>query len=165
MFNRIQSFLHNITLARQEKDFAADDLRVAVAALCFQVMEADGQISNSELTRVRQLLGEHYALNGTKLEALLEAGQDAGKEAVDYYRFTTDIRRHLDEDHRVELIGILWDIVYADGERSEMEDHVIWRIADLLGISGRDRVLQRQQAASRTRTPAVEEDEKDKDAV
>ena len=52
---------------------------------------------------------------------------------------------------------MLWDIVYADGERSEMEDHVIWRIADLLGVSGRDRVLQRQVAAARS--DAVEEAE------
>ena len=52
---------------------------------------------------------------------------------------------------------MLWDIVYADGERSEMEDHVIWRIADLLGVSGRDRVLQRQVAAARS--DAVEDTE------
>ncbi|MNL74576.1 Tellurite resistance protein TerB [compost metagenome] len=82
---------------------------------------------------------------------------------MDYYRFTTDIRRHLDETKRVELIGILWDIVYADGERSEMEDHVIWRIADLMGVSVRDRVLQRQQAA--TRTTNIKESENDENAV
>ncbi|MNL86338.1 Tellurite resistance protein TerB [compost metagenome] len=44
---------------------------------------------------------------------------------------------------------MLWEIVYADGERSEMEDHVIWRIADLLGVSGRDRVLKRREVAAR----------------
>ena len=30
-----------------------------------------------------------------------------------------------------------------------MEDHVIWRIADLLGVSGRERILKRQEAAAR----------------
>jgi len=82
---------------------------------------------------------------------------------VDYYRFTTDIRRHLNEQERVELIGILWDIVYADGERNEMEDNVIWRIAELLGVSVRDRVLQRQQVASHKHLEG--NDEADADAI
>ncbi len=162
MFNQIQSFIQNL-VGQHADEFSPDDLRVAVAALCFQVMEADGTVSKSERGRLREILHDYYHLDAGKLDALLAAGQEAGKEAVDYYRFTTDIRRHLDEEQRVELIGILWDIVYADGERSEMEDHVIWRVADLLGVSVRDRVLQRQQAA--TRSGPAEESENEDDAV
>lgn len=162
MLNRIQSFFQT-RVGPHTDDFSPDDLRVAVAALCFQVMEADGTVSKSERNRLREILQDYYHLDSGKLDALLAAGQEAGKEAVDYYRFTIDIRRHLDEDQRIELIGILWDIVYADGERSEMEDHVIWRVADLLGVSARDRVLQRQQAA--TRSLPSEESENDEDAV
>lgn len=162
MLNRIQSFFQTL-VGQHTDDFSPDDLRVAVAALCFQVMEADGTVSKSERHRLREILQDYYHLDSGKLDALLAAGQEAGKEAVDYYRFTIDIRRHLDEDQRIELIGILWDIVYADGERSEMEDHVIWRVADLLGVSARDRVLQRQQAA--TRSLPSEESENDENAV
>ncbi len=162
MLSKIQSFLQNL-VGEDTDEFSPDDLRVAVAALCFQVMEADGTVSRMERDRLREILQDYYDLDAGKLDALLAAGLEAGKEAVDYYRFTTDIRRHLDEDQRVELIGILWDIVYADGERSEMEDHVIWRVADLLGVSVRDRVLQRQQAA--TRSGPAEESEIRDDAV
>ena len=89
-------------------------------------------------------------LEGAQLEELLDAGPEGReREAVDYYRFTTDLKRHLNEAERQQLVGILWDIVYADGDRSEMEDHVIWRIADLLGVSGRDRVNERRDAVTR----------------
>ena len=30
-----------------------------------------------------------------------------------------------------------------------MEDHAIWRIADLLGVSGRERIMKRQEVAER----------------
>ncbi|GAK71330.1 TerB family tellurite resistance protein [Agrobacterium rubi] len=163
MLERIQSFFHTLTQGSASEDFAPDDLRVAIAALCFQVMEADGTVSKVERQRLRELLHEHYDLSSSKLDALMDAGREAGREAVDYYRFTADIRRHLDEEKRIELIGILWDIVYADGERNEMEDHVIWRVADLLGVSVRDRVLQRQQAA--THVNISDESENQKDAV
>lgn len=161
MLERIQSFFQNLAHGSSSKEFQPDDLRVAIAALCFQVMEADGTVSKVERQRLRELLQEHYGLSSGKLDALMEAGLEAGKEAVDYYRFTTDIRRHLDEDQRIELIGILWDIVYADGERNEMEDHVIWRVADLLGVSVRDRVLQRQQAEGHKTVAGESENEKD----
>jgi len=151
MLDRIQAFLHTLTAPHHTEDFAPDDPRVAFVALCFQVMEADGNVSEKEQQKFRLLLRERYDLTDDRLKALIEAGREAGSEAVDYYRFTTDLRRHLlNEDDRVELLGILWDIVYADGQRSEIEDHVIWRIADLLGVSARDRVLQRQQAAARS---------------
>ncbi|AYG67666.1 MULTISPECIES: TerB family tellurite resistance protein [unclassified Rhizobium] len=156
MFERFQEFLHNLTQDNPRSGFAPDDPRVAVAALCIQVMEADGKIENSEKKRLRKLLKDQYGLDGRQLEALIAAGQEAESEAVDYYRFTSDLKRHLDGAQRLELLGILWDIVYADGERSEMEDHAIWRIADLMGISDRERIMKRQEAASRAPGSRVE---------
>ncbi len=150
MFDRIQAFLQTLTSRSDTREFAPDDPRVAFVALCFQVMEADGHVSESEQKRFRDLLRERYDLTEDRLKALIAVGRDAGSQAVDYYRFTSDLRRHLvNEENRVELLGSLWDLVYADGKRNEIEDHVIWRIADLLGVSSRERVLQRQQAAAR----------------
>jgi uncharacterized tellurite resistance protein B-like protein len=149
MFERLQEFFQNLTADQPRSDFAPDDPRIAVAALCIQVMEADGKVEESEKKKLRKLLRDQYGLDGRKLDALIAAGEEAESEAVDYFRFTSDLKRHLSNEQRLELIGILWDIVYADGERSEMEDHAIWRIADLLGISGRERIMKRQEAAAR----------------
>ena len=91
----------------------------------------------------------------------MAAGLEAESTAVDYFRFTSDLKRHLNTEQRLELIGILWDIVYADGERSEMEDHVIWRIADLLGVSSRERIQKRQEAAARVTNAQVVQDDGD----
>jgi uncharacterized tellurite resistance protein B-like protein len=44
---------------------------------------------------------------------------------------------------------MMWQIVYADGRRTEFEDNVIWRAADLLGISSRERIELRQSVAER----------------
>ncbi|MCO5733568.1 TerB family tellurite resistance protein [Rhizobium sp. SSA_523] len=149
MFDRILDFFHDITGDRPTDMFAPDDPRVAFVALCFQVMEADGRVSEDEKARLHDLLRHRYALDKAHLASLIETGRTAGSEAVDYYRFTSDLKRHLDPDECVALVGVLWDLVYADGERSEMEDHVIWRIANLLGVSARDRVLERQKVAIR----------------
>ena len=47
---------------------------------------------------------------------------------------------------------MMWELVYADGQVSEFEDNVVWRAADLLGVSSRDRIdLKHRVAARRTR--------------
>ena len=46
------------------------------------------------------------------------------------------------------IVEMMWQLVYADGRLNEFEDNVIWRAADLLGISSRDRIALRRQVAS-----------------
>ncbi len=153
MLERLQSFFQSLASNRPAGEIAPDDPLIAVAALCIQVMEADGIVLDVETKRLRELLSEQYGLDKAKLDAVLQAGHRAESEAVDYYRFTSDLKRTLDEDQRHQLIGVLWDIVYADGQRNELEDHVVWRVADLLGVSDRERVQQRMDAAARADNP------------
>src|SRR5690606_19997665 len=138
MFERLQHFLASLS-GDAKPTFAADDPRVAVMALCIQVMEADGQVLEVERKALRARFKEFYGVDEAELDALVAAGSDAESEAIDFFRFTSELKRQLTEEQRVGLIGLLWEIVYADGNRSEMEDHAIWRIADLLGVSGRER--------------------------
>ncbi|MEY9097317.1 putative tellurite resistance protein B-like protein [Sinorhizobium fredii] len=113
MFERFRTFLEELKgpAARIDKD----DPRIAVIGLCFQVMEADGAIRSSERRKMRKLIKEHYKLDDAALNALVAAGETAESEAIDFYRFTAEIKRRLSEEQRVELVGMLWDIVYADG--------------------------------------------------
>jgi len=71
------------------------------------------------------------------------------REAVDFYYFTSVLKRTLDDDGRQKIVGMLWDIAFANGPVDEFEENTIWRIAELLGVSTRDRVL-RQRVAGQT---------------
>lgn len=149
MFERFRAFLESLTEATSPAVIEAGDPRIAVMALCIQVMDADGETLDSERKKVRGMIKDHYQLDDSTLDALIAAGENAESQAIDFFRFTSDIKRHFSEEQRIDLIGMLWEIVYADGKRSEMEDHVIWRIADLLGVSGRDRIIKRQEVAAK----------------
>jgi len=103
MFERFQEFFQNLTTDHPKSGIAPDDPRIAVAALCIQVMEADGKVENSEKKKLRKLLKEQYGLDGRQLDALIAAGQEAENEAVDYFRFTSDLKRHLDSNQRIDM--------------------------------------------------------------
>jgi uncharacterized tellurite resistance protein B-like protein len=42
---------------------------------------------------------------------------------------------------------MMWQVVFADGEVSEFEDNLVWRAADLLGVSREERIALRQRVA------------------
>ncbi len=148
MFDRVISFLRDMPLSSSGRNpERGDDPRVAAAALLFHVMNADGVRQDSEWDRVKQLLAETYNLSGADLEALVKAGETADNEAIDLYTFTSVLKRHLDEDERIAFIRLLWDVVYADGVVHELEDNMLWRVAELIGVERRDRILTRQDAA------------------
>jgi tellurite resistance protein len=79
------------------------------------------------------------------------------REAVDLYRFTSVLKRRLDEDGRKQVIGMLWDMAHADGTVHEFEENVVWRVAELLGVSTRERVeLRREAREAMDQPPAVD---------
>jgi uncharacterized tellurite resistance protein B-like protein len=89
-----------------------------------------------------------FSLDQTAANELIVAATEAEREAVDLYRFTRLINRTLDEAGRQRIVEMLWEMALADGNVTEFEDNLIWRAADLLGISGRTRIELRQQVAA-----------------
>jgi uncharacterized tellurite resistance protein B-like protein len=158
MFERLVSFLSELPGQRGESGkFGPDDPRVAAAALMFHVMDADGVRRDDETERLRAILSRTYGMTGRELDALMQAGEHADQEAIDLYAFTSVLKRHLDHEARAEFIRIMWQIVYADGELHELEDNVVWRVAELIGIEQRERIGLRQRV-EHERAEAAKED-------
>ena len=78
---------------------------------------------------------------------LVEQATAADREAIDLYRFTHVLSGTLDATARLRLIEMMWQVAYADGTASEFENNLIWRVADLLGVSSHERIALRQRVA------------------
>ena len=146
MFERVLSFLRDLP-AGAGAHTSTDDPRVAGSALLYHVMNADGVRQDVEWERFKAVLSESYSISGAELEALAAAGERADHEAIDLYAFTSVLKRHLDAEGRKAFIGLMWEIVYADGELHELEDNTVWRVAELIGVSARQRTILRNQMA------------------
>ena len=152
MFDKFFSFLGTLSDSEQDaKDaFSPDDPRVSAAALMYHVIHADGVLRKVEIDRLEAFVRTENEVDGAELRKLLSAAKLACDEAVDLYRFASSLMRNLDKDQRLNLIELLWELVYSDGYRHELEDNVVWRISELLGIDSRERVNLRQRVRERT---------------
>jgi uncharacterized tellurite resistance protein B-like protein len=96
---------------------------------------------------LRQILQARYELSDEETSELIAAAQQRDEEAVDLYGFTSVLKRTTNEEERLAIIEMMWEIVYADGHVHEFEDNTIWRVAELLGVSSRDRMILRHKVA------------------
>ena len=91
---------------------------------------------------------DYYALDQSEVDRLIAEATRRDSEAVDFYRFTSALTP-LDESERIEIIRMMWQVVYADKQNHELEDNMVWRIAELIGVSARQRTILRNQMAKR----------------
>ncbi|AZG75328.1 TerB family tellurite resistance protein [Methylocystis rosea] len=146
MFSALKNFINELTgEAERPKAFEAADYQLAAAALLVHIASVDGQFDDKEKARIRQLVEARFNLQGDDAAELIDAAQASERDAVDLYRFTSVLKRRLDEDGRRQIIGMLWDMAHADGAVHEFEENVVWRVAELLGVSTRERVELRRE--------------------
>lgn len=148
MLQAIQDLFARLTDG-SHTDFEDNDYRLAAAALLVHVSKIDGGIADVESERLHAVLQKHFSLSETETDDLISEAVEADNQAVDLFGFTRLILRALDEPGRVRIVEMIWEIIYADGRVTEFEDNVVWRAADLLGISGRDRIEARQRVSQR----------------
>lgn len=148
MLEDVKRFFGSLLDGSKDQDhFDDNDYRVAAAALLVHVAHLDGNLSQAERVTLAGLIKARFDLSDERAESLVAAAEAADREAVDLYRFTSLLMRTLDEAGRQRIIEMMWEMALSDGAVSEFEDNVLWRVADLLGISGPQRLALRQRVA------------------
>jgi uncharacterized tellurite resistance protein B-like protein len=126
--------------------------RLAAAALLVHTAEIDGNMSDLERDQVHAVVKRQFGLDEATTDELVAEATEAEHEAVDLYQFTSLINRSLDADGRRRIVEMMWEIIHADGRVTDFESNLMWRVADLLGISSRERIELGQRVASRRGT-------------
>lgn len=139
---------------KRSSHFDADDCRVAAAALLVHVATLEHDLTGPARDKLAALLKARFSLTEALTQELIEAAVAADREAVDLYRFTHLLMLALDETGRLRVVEMLWEMAFVDGKISEFEDHMMWRVADLLAVSQRDRVALRRQVVDNTQDEA-----------
>ena len=135
-----------ITRLFQKPDDAlsANDPKLAVAALLVHLAAVDGQVKDEERKAIKGALQDHYELDEAAVDRLVKEASLRDAESVDFYKFTSALSS-LDNEDRIEIIRMMWTVVFADKSNHELEDNMVWRIAELIGVSARDRTVLRNQ--------------------
>lgn len=142
MLDKLRTFISDVVSpsGSGNRAFADDDYRLAATALLIHVISLDGEPTETEKRKLHSLLEYRFELDPGTADRLIADATRVEGEAVDLYHFTSVIMRSVNEEGRLRIIEMMWELVFADGNVTEFEDNIVWRAADLLGISSRDRI-------------------------
>lgn len=149
MLDRLRNLIAEVAsfAGPETRPFADDDYRLAAAALLIHVISIDGEPSTAETRKLHAMIEDRFDLDPGAADRLIAAAKLVEGEAVDLYHFTSVIMRAVNEEGRLRIVEMMWELIYTDGEVTEFEDNVVWRAADLLGVSAHDRIGLKHRVA------------------
>jgi uncharacterized tellurite resistance protein B-like protein len=158
MLDKLRQFIADVVspTAHEHKMFDDTGYRLAATALLVHVISLDGEPSGVEKRKLHSLLESSFKLDPGTADQLIASATLVEGEAVDLYHFTSVIMRSVNEEDRLKIVEMMWELVYADGQVTEFEDNVVWRAADLRGVASRDRIdLKHRVAAANQPAPVA----------
>lgn len=132
----IQSLLerlrHPPAAAPTAGPFARREL--AVAVLLIEAAQVDRRISPPERLLIAKLVRERFALPQDDAARLLTLASGEFAAALDDWIFTEAVRDGFPADEREEILGMLWEVVYADGQLARLEETFMQRLAQSIKV-------------------------------
>ncbi len=131
-------------------------LRQAACALLVELAWADGGFSDTERSQLTRSLETRMGLDPDTASELIALAEAERHTAHDYYQFTSLVAQHFSAREKHLLLEVMWELILADGTISRAEDHLIRRVAPLLGLETRSVADAKARVLQRTPSPPGE---------
>ena len=118
MLDGLRQFIADIVSPHADQDRAFDDTgyQLAATALLVHVVSLDGEPTEIEQRKLHSLIESRFGLDPGTADRLISSATRVEGEAVDLYHFTSVIMRSVNEEGRLRIVEMMWELVYADGQ-------------------------------------------------
>jgi uncharacterized tellurite resistance protein B-like protein len=111
------------------------DILVAVCALFVEMARLDETFTPAEMETILSILKEKYGLSQEHAEALITEAERELQQSIDLWQFSNLINENYSNEEKIEIIEILWRIVYIDGKMDRYEHYLMKKLKNLLRLS------------------------------
>jgi uncharacterized tellurite resistance protein B-like protein len=150
MFKRLRDILAPPPAADEGRvKHSFEERQLAAAALLVEAARLDQGFAEAERSRIEELVVERFGLAADEAADLVAEAEQMATDSVQWQGFTRAIKDGFDYDERVEIIEMLWEVAYADGELHDFEASLIRRITGLLYVADRESGEARKRVLAR----------------
>jgi uncharacterized tellurite resistance protein B-like protein len=125
---------------------------LAAAALLIETTRADFKQDKGEQAALQGRLSATLGLSPAEVGKLVVQATRQVDQSTSLYEFTRVINDHYSAAQKLQLIGDMWAVAYADGHLDKHEEHLIRRISDLIYVPHTDYIRSKLQAQPGTDT-------------
>ena len=122
---------------------------IAVVALLTEAAQIDRASSADEFSAVERIVRERFGLDATGAGQLIAAARSQLDASLEDWIFGVAVREGFTPDERADILGLLWEVVYADGQLARFEESLLHRLASQLRVGEAERETARAHAFAR----------------
>ena len=109
-------------------------LQLAAAALLMEMTRADDTVKGVEREAVARAVRKAFGLDEAETAEIIRLAEGEAQDATSYHQFTRLINDGYTKAQKLELVEMLWEVAFADGELAAYEEHLVRKLADLLYV-------------------------------
>ncbi len=121
--------------SKEASQVSEHDVRVAVCALFVEMARIDKTFTPAEMETILSILKDKYGLSGEHADALIAEADRELEQSVDLWQFARLINENYSTEEKIEIIEILWQMVFVDGKMDEYEHYLMNKLKNLLRLS------------------------------
>ncbi len=121
--------------SEDKKETTSHDVRIAACALLLEMAHIDGEFSESERGSIINIIKKDYHLSDEHTAALIEAADEELKRSIDLWKFARLINQNYSTDEKIQIIEMVWRVIYTDGKLDKHEDYLVHKLANLLRLT------------------------------
>jgi uncharacterized tellurite resistance protein B-like protein len=126
-----------------------DEVQLAAAALLVEAAHVDATVDPRERAAIDRMLERRFNLSPAAARRLVENAERASDASAQLFGFASIVNDRFSLEQRIELMEMLWEVVYADGSVDALEDTLLRRIGGLIYVPDRERGAARQRVVQR----------------
>ena len=149
MLDRLKKFLREDDETKAAADQGVDEVQLAAAALLMEAAGKDGSLDAAERDKIEELIAARFGSDKAEIDRLLRQTEARLENSHHILPFTRVVKDRLDHEERIEVLEMLWEVVYADGELHDYEANLMRRVAGLIYVSDRESGEARKRALAR----------------
>ena len=111
------------------------DLRIATCALFLEMARIDEIFTQEEMDNILTILQDKYGMSKAHADALVAEADQELADSVDLWQFARLINENYTIDEKIEIIEILWQMVFVDGKMDRYEHYLMNKLKSLLRLS------------------------------
>lgn len=153
MLTKIKDFFNNNAALKTGDDSKRKEsgIQVAACALLLEMASIDDEFSETEREGIISILEEEFGLAEVMAKEVMELAGLELKENVDVWQFTSLINKNYSPDEKMQLIELVWKVVYADGHLDKHEDYLVKKLSRMLNLSHKEMIDAKLKVLGRSR--------------
>ena len=146
MITTIQILLKKCTYVPEDNSAGrVEALRTAVTVLLMEVARSEDGVSDEERQAIHRIIEAQHSVSPDQARAIAAAAEREAEQATSLHPFTRLIVDECSLEERAEIIRMLWEITFADGNAGAHEQHLVRKVAGLLHVPHRDFIRTKLQ--------------------